>query len=406
LREVDSDELDLAEVLRPGDRIAWGQACAEPVQLLRTLAAQAHGLPPVSAFCGLTYSPELVSEIARKIPIASYGMLGRLRELEDQVRVVPCHFSALSALLTRGRLRCDVVFVQVSSCDDSGGHSLGMGADYIYDVAVAARTVIAEINHRVPRTHGASLPAERIDLAIHTSLEPMWASASEPSTIDQHIAANVAGLVADGDCIQLGVGGVADAVAAALTGHRNLGFHSGMISDAVVNLVDCGALDGSRKRRDSGLVVAGAALGSKRLAEFLDDNQRVRLLPVSYTHRQDVLRELGPLVSINSALEVDLTGQVGAEQIRDRRIGAVGGQVDFMRGAVASGGRAVTALPARGIVARLHGPVTTARSDVDYVVTEHGCVALRGLDLDDRRHALAAIARPEDRDALMTGPRP
>jgi catechol 2,3-dioxygenase-like lactoylglutathione lyase family enzyme len=179
-----------------------------------------------------------------------------------------------------------------------------------------------------------------------------------------------------------------------------------MISDAIINLVESGVVTGARKTRDTGLVTAGAALGSDRLWRFLDRNPTIQLMPTSYTHRADVLRSLGPLVSINSALEVDLTGQVNAEEIAGRQLGAVGGQGDFMRAAQDSGGRSILALPARNtagkstIVARLHGPVTTARSDVDVVVTEFGAAWLRGVDLAGRCRLLTELAHPDDRSQL------
>lgn len=403
------DALELARVVHAGDRIAWGQACAEPVGLLRALAEQAADIGDLSGFCGLTFSPELVADVARQVALTSYGVLGGLRDVAAAgggVRVVRCHLSALPELLTAGPLRCDVAFVQVAPADQHGRHSMGVAAEYVHDVACAARVVVAEVNEQLPRTMGASLPADRIDVAVHTSRAPLGAPVAVPQATDRAIAEHVAALVDDGDCIQLGVGVLPDAVASALHGHRRLGVHSGMVSDTLVDLVEHGVVTGAGKQRDRGLVVTGAALGSERLFRFLDGNDAVRVRPTSYTHDARVLRDLGPFVSINGALEVDLTGQVGAELAGERQIGAVGGQVDFGRGAVAAGGRAVIVLASRdragrpAIVQSLAGPVTTARSDVDIVVTEHGSASLRGLDVDARAAALTRIAHPDDRDDL------
>lgn len=407
-RFVEPGRLDLGAVLRPGDRIAWSQACAEPLPRLHALVEQAAAVGGLEGFCGLSLAPELARELAGQLTLTSYGALGALRELAaaGTLAVVPCHFSALPALLTRGELRCDVAFVQVSEADAEGRHSLGVGAEYVHDVALAARVVVAEVNEQLPATPGAHLPAERIDLAVRTSRPLPEAPASPAGEADAAIAAHVAALVDDGDCVQIGVGGVPTAVLRALRGHRDLGIHSGFVSDPVVDLVEAGVVTGARKRRDTGVVVLGAALGSQRLFSFLDGNPLVRLEATSYTHRADVIAGLGPLVAINSALEVDLGGQVGAEAAGGRYVGAVGGQVDFGRGALASGGRSVIALPSRTragrptIVPALSGPVTTPRSDADLVVTEHGVASLRGLDLARRARALIGIAHPDDREEL------
>jgi acyl-CoA hydrolase len=202
------------------------------------------------------------------------------------------------------------------------------------------------------------------------------------------------------------VGSLPEAILRRLGGARDLGLHSGMICDPIVDLVEGGAMTGLRKPTDTGLIVTGHAIGSQRLFDFLAASDAVRLAPVSYTHRPETLARIGRFVAINGAVEVDLTGQVNAEVAGGRHLGAVGGQVDFLRGAAANGGVAVVALPsvtrsgASRIVPQLSGPVTTARSDVDAIVTEHGVARLRGLGLEERAEALIAVAAPEHRDAL------
>lgn len=226
-----------------------------------------------------------------------------------------------------------------------------------------------------------------------------------PSVVEVAIASNVAGLVTDGDTIQTGVGSLPGAVLFALSNHRDLGLHSGMISDGVVSLIDKGVLTGARKEIDTGLLVTGAALGTSALYDRLADLP-IEFRPASYTHAPSVLSQLRNLVAINSAIEVDLTGQVGAETRGESYVGAVGGQVDFCRAASLTGGRSIIALrsTSRGestIKATLDfGSVTTARADVDFVVTEHGVASLRGVGLAERARRLTAVAAPEHRELL------
>ncbi|RYZ04631.1 MAG: hypothetical protein EOO24_12915, partial [Comamonadaceae bacterium] len=215
-------------------------------------------------------------------------------------------------------------------------------------------------------------------------------------------------LIPDRSTLQMGIGGVPEAVFAMLTDRRELGIHSGMIGDSAMDLIEAGAVTNTHKGLDDGLTVTGAIFGTQRLYRFVHQNPALRLMPTSHTHAAATLSRVKRLVSINSALEVDLTGQVNAEAIGRDHIGAVGGQVDFVRGAAMSeGGVSIIALPATGkggasrIVADLSGPVTTARSDVDVIATEHGIARLRGLSIGQRVRALAAIAAPEHRDGLL-----
>jgi acyl-CoA hydrolase len=212
----------------------------------------------------------------------------------------------------------------------------------------------------------------------------------------------VAEIVRDGDTFQLGVGALPEAILAALRDHADLGVHSGMISDGVLDLIECGAVTNERKGADQGLTVTGAALGTRRLFAALTERQEIRLMPVSYTHAPETLARVGRLAAINSAMQVDLTGQVNSERVGSRRLGAVGGQVDFLRAAALSGGVPIVALPAKRIVPALDGPVTTARSDVDWVITEHGACSLRGLSEGQRRKELLRVAGAERAEVLTS----
>ena len=349
---------------------------------------------PLRAFAGLTWRDRLSAGIPETLDVVSYGGLGELGRLPG-LEIVPCHVSALPALFHARRLPADVVLVQVAPPDADGRCSLGVGTDYIPDVVEHARVVIAEVNDHCPATRGASIPWERLDAVLLTSRPLLEAPVARPGPTEQRIAANVAEIVEDGDTIQFGVGALPEAILGSLGGHAKLGVHSGMISDGILDLLQAGVITGECKTHDAHLTVTGAALGSKRLFDALNDRDDVVFRPVSYTHSPATLAQVRRLCAINSALEVDLRGQVNAEAIDGRRLGAVGGQADFLRAAAAGGGKPIVALPAGRIVARLRGPVSVSRSDVDWVVTEHGAESLSGLGDAARKRALLRLAGPE-----------
>jgi acyl-CoA hydrolase len=383
--ELAPDALDLDRWIRPGDGVLWGQACAEPVCLVDAFLAGDRGA--AAAFVGLSWRDLPVPDGLR---IVSYGALGRLGRLPS-LEVVPCHFSALPRLFAARALPGDVALIQVAPPDASGRCSLGVSVDYLADALPFARVVIAEVNDRCPSTAGAWIEWDRLDAVVRTSRPLLEARAVSPSETDERIAAHVAALIEDGDTIQLGVGALPEAILGRLDGHRDLGVHSGMISDAVLRLIDAGVVTNARKPAGPGVTVTGAALGSHALFDGLNGRDDIQFRPVSHTHAPAVLAEAGPLVAINSAVEIDLDGQVNAEAAGGRRIGAIGGQVDFLR-AAALGGKPILALPAKRIVRELSGPVSTARSDVDWVVTEHGARSLAGLTAAARTDALLELS--------------
>ncbi len=403
---IDTARIDLTEHIRAGDGIWWGQAGAEPTVLVHALLDQVTSIGPVTAFVGLSWDRRLTRHLPEQLSLLSYGALGELRALSKSGRldVVPCNLSDLPRLFAEGALPTDVGFVQVSPPDADGMCSLGTGVDYVADAVDHTRVLIAEINARMPATAGsARIPLSRFAAVIETDRPLGEAPAADPSDVELAIAAHVAGLIEDGDTIQLGVGALPTAVLDQLRTHRDLGIHSGMISDGVADLVDAGVITGARKEIDTGLVVTGAALGSERLYRRLEALP-VLFRPVSYTHAARTLAGLRTLVSINSATEVDLTGQVNAETRRGHYVGALGGQADFSRAASATGARSIIALRSRSgghstIVPSIE-TVTTSRADVDFVVTEHGIAALRGASLAVRARRLAEIAAPEFREDL------
>jgi acetyl-CoA hydrolase len=283
--------------------------------------------------------------------------------------------------------------------------------DFLPAMLKAARCVIAEIDERLPRTSGdALIAADDIDVFTTCDAGEVLMPDPEPTATDMQVARHVAGLIPDGATIQLGVGGLPVAVCRALLGHKDLGVHSGVISDIVVELVEKGVITNARKSIDAGRIVTGGLFGSRRLMDFADGNALFDMRSSEYTHSQAVLSRVHNLYGINSGVEVDLTGNVNAEIAGGRYLGAIGGQADFVRGAVASpGGRAIIALPSTTpdgkvsrIVASLEGrPVTTTRADIDIVVTEYGVADLRGQPLSERSARLRAIAHPAFRDALV-----
>jgi acyl-CoA hydrolase len=343
------------------------------------------------------------------------GGANRVLAKAQALDMLPIHVSQVEAYIRTGVLPCDVALVQVSPPDAQGRYSLGLVGDYIRAAVDKARIVIAEINEQVPWVHcDAPLTDDDIDFAVRVSRPLPQVPSARVTEVDRRIALCAAPYIEDGSTIQFGVGAVPDALMAQLRDRRHLGVHSGMLTDGFVDLIECGAVTNEHKPFDRGVSVTGALMGTDRLYRFCDQNPEVRLAPLSHTHDMENLARLPGLVSINSALEVDITGQVNAEALGNQALGGVGGQVDFIRGAaLSSGGRSIMALPslthdakASRIVARLSGPVTTARSDMDLVVTEHGVAELRGRTVRERVRAMIAVADPSQREDLERAAHP
>lgn len=308
-----------------------------------------------------------------------------------------------------GDLPLDVALIQVSPPDEHG-FSLGISVDCALSAVEHARLVIAQVNPRMPRTSGARIPQHMVDFVVDADV-PLHTVQPGPLTAKaQAIGRHVAELVDDGATLQLGIGAIPAAVLAAMTGHRHLGIHSEMFTDAVLPLIESGAIDGSRKTLDPGISVAAFVLGTERLYGFLHDNPAVELRPVSYTNDVEVISRQDRMVAINSALSVDLTGQVAADSIGRRFYSGIGGQVDFIRGATRSrGGVPIIALPstaANGIVSRICAElepgagVVTTRGDIHWVVTEYGARNLHGRTVAERCRMLIEIAHPNFRAQL------
>nr|WP_174267666.1 acetyl-CoA hydrolase/transferase family protein [Nocardioides zeae] len=398
--------------MRPGDTVVWGQACAEPRSLVRRLIEQAPQVGGLRCFVGIPAASELTATTLPpdgSLAVHSYCGAGSNARLhaEGRLEIWPVHYSALPQLLTTGGLAADVVLVQVSEAGPDGRHSLGLADDYFSAALGNARVVIAEINPHVPATPGARTVAPGDWTAAVRSAEPPgeMAPATPTAQVDA-VARRVAELVPDGATLQFGIGGLPEAVLRHLHGHRDLGIHSGIVNDAALDLVLAGVATGRRKSLDRGAVVGGLLGGTRRLFAWADRNPGMALRPTTYTHDPRVLAASHRLVAVNAAIEVDLTGAVNAESAGGRYVGAVGGAVDFLRGAHASpGGVPVVALPSTAgersrIVHRLGGPTSTPRCEPLVVVTEHGVADLRGLPLGQRVERMLAIADPAHRARL------
>ena len=402
--------LDLTGLLRPGDAIVFGQACGEPTTLVEALIEQGRAIPGLTAFIATSFSGLFTPESAASFRLSSMGAIGALRAMAkaNALDVIPVHVSQVGPLITAGVIPCDVAMIQVSPADAAGNHSCGLISDYVRAAVAKARLVIAEVNEAVPFTLGETIHASEIDLAVPVARPPVEVAPAKIGATDEAIARHCAEFIGDGSVIQTGVGAVPDAILRLLHDRRDLGVHSGMLGDGLVDLIEAGVVTNARKEIDAGVTINGALIGTRRLYDFAHRNAAIRMTPTSYTHDAAVLGQLSRLVTLNSALEVDLTGQVNAEGSGAAYMGGTGGQVDFVRaGARSPGGHSlmVLAATAKGgslskIVPALSGPVTTARSEVDVVVTEFGAAELKGQSLATRARRLTAIAHPDFREEL------
>ncbi len=408
--ELDLQSLDLAEIVRPGDRVLWGQAGAEPVALTSALMAQRHAIGGFEAWLGATYSDAANPAHADCVRFGGYCGSARNRALAQagKLNITPCHYSQLPALMESGRLRIDILMLQVAPADASGNYSFSIAHEYLVPALEAARIVIAEVNEAAPWTYGERpIRDDDLDYIVRTDRSPLELEASPFSATDLAIGGHIAGLVEDGATLQFGIGALPEAILSMLSSHRDLGIHTGTFGDQAAALMARDTINNARKTIDRGLAVAGVMFASRRAYAFANRNPSIRFRSTAYTHDPGVLASIDRFVAINAAIEVDLTGQINAEVAGGIYLGAVGGAVDFLRGAQRSrGGLPIVALPTltgsgnSRIVSRLSGPVSTSRSDAGIIVTECGVADLRGLSLSQRVRRMIEIAAPEFRESL------
>lgn len=410
-RQLNPDAPDLSGLIRPGDAVLWSQADAEPVVLTRALAAQRAAVGGrFTVFPGIALSDALAPEQADCIDFVSYCGTGRNRALAKAgvLDILPCHYSEFPPMIRSGALKVDVLMLQLAPPDEQGRYSLGLAHEYLVAAIDKARVIVAEVNDQCPWTHGERyLREEDLAAVVRTSRPPLESPKVEPSPVEDAIAGHVAGLIQDGATLQFGLGAIPEAILSRLGDHRDLGVHSGTIGDGVARLVEAGVITNARKSIDPGVIVTGMVMGSRRAHAFVHRNPLVRFRGTDYTHGPDVLARIDRFAALNSAVEVDLTGQINAELVGGAYVGAVGGALDFLRAARRSpGGLPVVALPSTAgansrIVARIGAAtVSTPRSDAGIVVTEHGVADLRGLTLRQRVARMIAIADPAHREQL------
>lgn len=404
------------ELVRSGDRVWVHTGCATPEPLLDALVRRSGSLRDVEILhmvaCGdAAYArPEHRSSFR----LNSLFLGGGVREAVAAGRAdyTPISLSDIEDFLESEELPLDVVLVQTSPPDAHGFLSLGSSVDCTLTACRLAKRIIVEVNEQMPRTMGDTfLHSSKVAAMVETS-RPLHAMKPEvPTAVQQRVATHVASLIPDGATLQMGIGGIPNAVLACLSGHRNLGIHSEMCSDGVIPLIESGVVNGSRKTLHRGKVVTGFVLGSQTLFDFIHENPAFDFHPTRYVNDPFVIARNDHMIAVNSALEVDLTGQVCADSIGTRPYSGFGGQLDFMRGAGRSkGGKPIIALPStarNGTVSRIvpvlepGAGVVTTRSDVHYVVTEHGIAYLRGKTIRQRAEALIAVADPRFRDGLQ-----
>jgi acyl-CoA hydrolase len=408
---LNPDAIDLKQFLKPGDHVVWGQGCAEPSCLVEALIDQAPQIGSISAFTASSFSGLVDAKAGAAFTLYSMGTVGNLRAVAAAglLNIIPCHVGQIGSMIEAGLIGCDVAFVQVSPADQAGNHSFGLASDYVRAAVAKARIIVAEVNEQVPYSMGdAVLSAARIDFMVPVSRPPIEVSAPQIGETDRAIARFASEFISDHAVLQVGVGAVPEAILSLLRDRRDLGVHSGMVGDALVDLVQSGVVTNATKPFDQGISITGALLGTRKLYDFAHRNPLIGMRDQTYTHGESVLIRIPNLVTLNSALEVDLSGQVNAEQSGNTYVGGTGGQVDFVRGGSrAPNGHSIIALPATAkggtisrITASLAGPVTTARSEVDIIVTEFGAAQLKGQTLAERARRLVSIAHPDFREGL------
>jgi len=402
------------KLIEPNHRVFIHGGAATPNFLLRALANRYRDV----------WNVELVSISLQGDPVVmdkkfkdsfrmnSLFVSENIREAVNSGRgdYVPVFLSEIPLLFRKNILPLDVAMIHVSEPDQHGFCSLGTSVDIAAAAVRSARKIIAQVNPRMPRSHGDGIiHVKDIDALVYAETELPTVAAGKENEITTRIAAKCAELVEDGATLQTGIGSIPDAVLANLTNHKGLGVHTEMFSDGIIPLIEKGIITNEFKRKHRGKTVASFVLGSRKLYDFIDDNPAVAMLGIDYVNDASVIRTNPKVIAINSAIEVDITGQVCSDSIGTYHYSGVGGQVDFMRGAALSeGGKPIIALPSttskgesRIVSILKHGAgVVTTRAHAHYVVTEYGVAYLFGKNMRQRAKALIEIAHPNHREQL------
>lgn len=401
-------------VIRSGDRVFVQGSAQTPLHLLREMAKMAPDLRDVElTFITVQGNIELDKpQYANSFHINCMFVSESVRKAVNEGRAdfIPVFLSDIPDLF-RNQMHIDVALVQVSPPDKHGYCSLGVSVDIARSAVNTATHIIAQVNPRVPRTHGDSLVHTKrfTSMVYHEEELPEVDYGAKVGPEELKIGKLVAGIIEDGSTLQMGIGTIPDAVLKSLCGHKNLGVHTEMCSDGIIDLFDKDVINNSQKRIHPNKTVTGFAVGTRRLYNYVDDNPAFVFLDIDYVNDPHVIRRNPKVVAINSAIEIDITGQVCADSIGSMQYSGIGGQMDFMRGAALSdGGKPIIALTSRTakginrIVPFLKpgAGVVTTRGHIHYVVTEHGVAYLFGKNLRQRAKALIDIAHPDDREVL------
>ncbi len=405
---------EAVKLIKSNDRVLVQAACATPDVLLKAMVERASELRSVEivhlhtdGFCDYAKP-----EYRESFKTNCFFIGGNIRKYvqEGSAQYNPVFLSDIPLLFRNGTMPLDVALVHVSPPDKHGYCSLGVSVDIIAAGVECAKTIIAQVNPNMPRTMGDGIiHISKIDACVEVNDPIHEMLLSEPSKEETQIGQYIASLITDGSTLQMGIGGIPNAVLTCLPNHKDLGIHTEMFSDGLLPLIEKGVVNGSKKTIWPNKIVSGFAMGSRKLYDFVDDNPEVLMMDISFVNDTSVIRRNPKVMAINSALEVDITGQICADSIGTAMYSGVGGQMDFMRGAALSpGGKAICALPAitqKGVskivpTLKLGAGVVTTRAHAQYVVTEFGIAELRGKNLAQRAKALINVAHPSVREEL------
>lgn len=402
--------------IKPGQRVFIGTGCAEPVELVKALTARANSLADVEIIQLLAKgeAPYADRKLADSFNVNSFfigtAIRGHIQEgLGDYT---PILLSDIPRIFSSGQLPLDVVLIHVTPPDEHGQVSLGVSVDIVRSAAENGSLVIAQVNPQMPRTLGDStIDIYDLDILVPVDMPILERGQSDPTTETLKIGEFIAALVEDGSTVEFGIGRIPHAVANFLKDKKNLGIHTELLTDSIMELIECGAVNGTRKTTDHGKVVASFSMGSKKLYDFIDNNPIFSFRPTEYVNDTHVISKQHKMVAINTALEIDLTGQVCADSLGEKFYSGIGGQVDFNRGgSLSKDGKAIIALHStakEGVISRIvthltpGAGVVTTRGEVHYVVTEYGVAYLHGKSVHERALALISIAHPQFREQLL-----
>ncbi|MDD2586532.1 MAG: acetyl-CoA hydrolase/transferase C-terminal domain-containing protein [Syntrophomonadaceae bacterium] len=403
---------EAVKCIKSGDNVVVGHACGEPQILTQAMSARYQELENVKVIHRVGQGKSLY---------AAPGMEGHFRHVslfagpstrqaiyEGRADFIPRFISEIPELFSRGHIPVDVALVSVSPPDQYGCCSLGISVDYTMKAAKSAKIIVAEVNSNMPRTHGDSfLRVEEIDYFVQSDMPLIEIPRPVVTKVEKEIGDHIADLIEDGATLQMGIGAIPDAILSSLHDKHDLGIHTEMFSDGVMELVESGVINCSNKSLHPNKIISTFIMGTKKLYEWVDDNPMIEMHSEDYVNDPLVIMQNNNMISINSALQVDVLGQVAADTMGAKQYSGVGGQVDFIRGVKRTpGGKSIIAIPstaAKGKISRIvpalyeGTAVTTSRNEVDYIVTEYGVAKLQGKTNQERLKALVNICHPDFR---------